>query len=173
MNEAGKIHIYTGEGKGKSTAAAGLAARALGAGLKVLFIQFVKDGSSSELALLKTHPAFTCKAAGLGRFIRRGGLTAEDQTAAAEGFALALDALKSAQFDLIALDEIFAALSYGLVSEAALVAALKERAVGTEVVLTGRNPPQALLDLADLTTEMRCVKHYFKSGRRALKGIEF
>lgn len=173
MDEAGKIHIYTGEGKGKSTAAAGLAARALGAGLKVVFVQFIKDGSSSEFNVLKTQERFVYKAAGQGRFMKHGGVSAEDKALAREGFAFACDAMKSGSCDLLAMDEIFCALSYALIDAGELVAALKGRAPCVEVVLTGRNPPPEILEIADLVTEMRCVRHYYKAGRMAVKGIEF
>lgn len=174
MKGSGKIHIYTGDGKGKSSAAAGLATRALGAGLKVLFIQFMKDGSSSEFNILSRQPDFTYKAAGLGRFLmKRDDAAAADFAVAKEGFDLACEAFKSGQFDLVVLDEILWAVTCGLLPVERVVQALKGRAPGVEVVMTGRNPAPELLETADLVTEMRCVKHYYQSGRRALKGIEF
>jgi cob(I)alamin adenosyltransferase len=169
----GEIHIYCGDGKGKSTAAAGLALRALGAGLSVRFVQFIKDGSSSEFTILRGLERFDYFAAGLGRFIRRGGPGPDDLAKAAEGLALALDSLKKADFDLLVLDEIFAALNYGLVPKDEFVAALKSRDPRMEVVLTGRDPAPEIAELAGLVSEVRCVKHYYTRGRKALKGIEF
>jgi len=169
----GSLHIYCGQGKGKTTAALGLSVRALGAGFKVLFIQFIKNGSSSEFKVLKGHPLFTCKFAGSGRFLKGGSPSENDIEAAEKGFALAAEALKSGEFQLVVLDEAMAALSSGLLKLDALTEALKGRAPGVEVVLTGRNPPPELMEMADLVTEMRCVKHYYQAGRKAAKGIEF
>ncbi len=172
MKETGEIHIYTGEGKGKTTAALGLCVRALGAGFRVLFVQFIKDGSSSEFEILKKLPGFSFKPAGLGRFIKKGGPAQDDLDAAKEGFETARKALASDDFDLIVLDEILCAVAAGLVSEEALLDALQARSPKAEVALTGRGATPKLIEAAGLATEMKCLKHYFKAGRKALKGIE-
>jgi len=173
MKELGRIHVYTGDGKGKTTAATGLCVRALGAGLKVLFVQFIKDGTSSELEILRALPGFAFKRAGLGRFIKKGGPAEDDFAAASEGFETAKRALASGDFDLVVLDEALCAVSAGLLSEKELIEALRSRAQGVEAVLTGRGASQAVLDEAGLATEMKCLKHYFKDGRKAMKGIEY
>lgn len=172
MDGKGQIHVYTGDGKGKTSAAAGLCARALGVGMKVLFLQFIKDGSSSELkALRAASPNFSCKAYGLGRFVKEP--SREDTAAARKGLKEAAAALKSGEWGLIVLDEVNCAAAAGLIAVEELLAALEARHHGVEVVLTGRHADPRLIEAAGLVTEMRCGKHYFQKGRKAKLGIEF
>jgi cob(I)alamin adenosyltransferase len=171
----GLIQVYTGDGKGKTTAGVGLAVRAAGAGLRVAFVQFVKGGRrSSELAMLEQlgvrveRPAEA--ATGL---LAPGGATDEDRRAAAEAWSIATGAIASGDYDVVVLDEACVALAHGLVDEAAALATLASRPSHVEVVLTGRGAPEALVAAADLVTEMRARKHPFERGIPARFGIEY
>lgn len=168
------IHIYCGDGKGKTTAAVGLAVRMAGFGGKVLFGQFFKDGSSSEIASLKALPNLTvrhCKTIP-GRFIR---LTPEQrQTVSSDYTQYLLDLLdNAAKYDMLILDEVISACNHGTVPESLLLSFLDSLPEGTEVVLTGRNPSEALLARADYVTEMCKRRHPFDNGIPAREGIEF
>ena len=170
----GLIHIYCGDGKGKTTAAVGLAVRAAGAGKQVIFTQFFKDGSSSEIQCLNRLEHITtihCKTPH-GLFFRMND--AQKMQAATDYSQLlqhALDAAKSA--DLLILDEIISACNHKTVQEQIIVDFLRQKPENLEVVLTGRNPSEQLLQLADYVTEMRKIKHPFEQGIAARKGIEF
>ena len=171
---AGLIHIYCGDGKGKTTAAVGLALRSAGAGNRVVFTQFFKDGSSSEIPLLRKIPNVTVlHAKTVGGFWKR--MTAEQQAQASrdytELFRTACENAKNA--DLLVLDEMISACNHGAVSEKAVLEFLRNKPETLEVVLTGRNPSDALLALADYVTEMKKVKHPFDRGVLARKGIEY
>lgn len=174
MQREGMIHIYTGDGKGKTTAAIGLCVRALGAGLRVFFAQFMKDGTSSEIAFLRqcAPERFHCFCRGSGKFIY-GPPAKEEIERAAQTLEALVSALKSGSFDLVFADEIFGALHAKLLTEQDILALTESRTGATELILTGRNAPQALLDRADLVSEIFCRKHYYTKGRPALKGIEF
>lgn len=171
----GLVQVYTGDGKGKTTAAVGLAVRAAGRGLRVAFIQFVKGGERSgelepleRLGVRVERPAE--RSTGL---LSPTGLTAEDRRAAEEAFALACDALGGGEYNLVIMDEVDIALAHGLVPLDAFLDALRSRPEGVEAVCTGRGAPDALIEFADLVTEMRAVKHPYDSGVPARRGIEF
>ena len=162
----GLIHLYCGDGKGKTTAAVGLSVRAAGAGKRVLFAQFLKDGSSSELNVLRAlqNVEVACCEQNFGFF-----RSMDEQTKAAARLMR-----KSADgVDLLVLDEAVAACNHGLIEEATLIDFLRGRPKALEVVLTGRDPSQHLLDAADYVTEMRKRKHPFDRGIAARRGIEF
>lgn len=168
----GYIHVYTGDGKGKTTAALGLALRAAGAGLRVGLIQFLKDGDYSEIKALRgVSPSIHVAQFGTGRFVR-GRPTAADRNKAAKGLEAARDALRGKEHDLVILDEINVAGALGLVDEDAVLTLLKQRAPHVEVVLTGRRAPEAWCEAADLVTLMQAQKHYFQKGVSARVGIE-
>lgn len=171
---SGRIHIYCGDGKGKTTAATGLAVRAAGAGKRVVFTQFFKDGNSSEIKVLRTVDniqSVHCKT--LRGFWRRMSPSQKEQVSRDYTKHLA-DVLEMARnADLLILDEIVSACNHGTVPESALIGFLQTKPENLEVVLTGRTPSQALLDLADYVTEMRKVKHPYDLGVMARKGIEF
>ena len=171
----GLIHLYCGDGKGKTTAAVGLSVREAGAGKRVLFAQFLKDGSSSELNILRAlqNVEVACCEQNFGFF-----RSMDEQTKAAARLtysALLEDVMrKSADgVDLLVLDEAVAACNHGLIEEATLIDFLRRRLETLEVVLTGRNPSQHLLDAADYVTEMRKCKHPFDRGIAARRGVEF
>lgn len=171
---AGLIHIYCGDGKGKTTAAVGLALRSAGAGNRVVFTQFFKDGSSSEISLLRQIPGISVlHTKTVGGFWKR--MTAEQQAQASrdytELFHIACERAKN--MDLLVLDEVISACNHGAVPEEALLEFLQNKPEHLEVVLTGRNPSEALLAQADYVTEMKKIKHPFDHGVLARKGIEY
>ncbi len=172
MPGQGYVQIYTGSGKGKTTAAVGLAVRCAGAGGKVFFCQFLKKGDSSEWTSLQPlNDRIIHRAFGTGKFIRSEP-SAEDRQLARTGMSEAKEALISGDYDLIVLDELLGALTKGLVTSEDIVDLLHLRPLHTELVLTGRNAPAELVEKADLVTEMCEIKHYFQQGIAARKGIE-
>ncbi|MBR0140363.1 MAG: cob(I)yrinic acid a,c-diamide adenosyltransferase [Firmicutes bacterium] len=170
----GLVHIYCGDGKGKTTAAAGLAIRAAGAGKKVLFVQFFKDGTSSECEVLSKLDNITLTVCHkrYGLFKR---MSEDEKRKAAEDYGALLEkALKDApSFDLLVLDEAVSACNHGIIREEKLAAFIENKPEGLELVLTGRDPSERLLSLADYVTEMRKIKHPFDKGVPARKGIEY
>ena len=170
--EKGCVQVYTGDGKGKTTAALGLALRAAGAGLRVLIVQFMKSGACSEhAALARLADRITVRHCGRDAFVR-GEASPEDVRLAADGLRDATESLRSGRFDVVILDEACVAVHFKLFSAAELVDAIRGRRPGTEVVVTGRRAPPELLAAADLVTEMREVRHYFAAGVPARRGIE-
>ena len=167
----GCVQVYTGDGKGKTTAAIGLAVRALGAGMRVYFAQFLKSGNYSEKNLLETLNNLVFRQYGNSGFITRAP-SDEDRAMASRGLEEAKEALRSGAYDLVILDEANVACGLGLITKDDVLSLLRERREATELVLTGRNAAPELLDAADLVTEMRSVKHYFNSGIPARRGIE-
>jgi len=171
---AGLVHLYCGDGKGKSTAAAGLAIRACGAGKRVLYVQFFKDGSSSEISVLRNLPGVEVMVCPrhFGLFRRMNEeQRAEAKKAYGELFTEARG--RAGDFDLMVLDEAVSACRHGMISQPDLLAFLRERPVGLEVVMTGREPPEELLEAADYVTQMQKLRHPFDKGIAARKGIEF
>ena len=168
----GYVHVYTGRGKGKTTSAIGLAVRAAGAGLRVLFVQFLKSGSYSEVRSLRRFPdRITLRYFGTGHFIE-GRPTEADRRAAREGFAEVRRAVASGAYDMLILDEANVAARYGLIGIDELLEIVRTKPGKLELVITGRNADDRLIELADLVTEMREVKHYYKAGVPARRGIE-
>ncbi len=169
----GYIHLYTGNGKGKTTAAVGLATRAVGRGQRVLFVQFMKPegGYGEQTALRKL--GVEVHAFGRNSFVKMHNPDEVDIRLARDGLEFAREALSSGEYDLIVLDEINVAAHCGLVSVEDVLDAVRSRAERTEVVLTGRYAPPAFIEMADLVTEMREVKHYFREGVMAREGVEF
>ena len=172
--EKGFVHIYTGEGKGKTTSALGLSVRAVCAGLKVYFAQFLKGQETSELCLVSNFAtdAFTIRQFGTEHFVI-GKPSQRDIEVARYGFEEILKITKSSQYDLIVLDEFNTALHFELIPIQQAIDLIRNKNPKTELVITGRNAPKELLDIADLVTEMREIKHYFKTGVFARKGIEY
>ena len=171
---AGLIHLYCGDGKGKSTAAAGLSLRAAGAGKRVLFLQFFKDGSSSEIGLLRQIPGVEVLVCSrhFGRF---RNMSEEQKAEAREAYGALFEEAcrKAGEKDLLVLDEAVSACRHETIPEERLLRFLKEKPEGLEVVLTGRKPSEALKDAADYVTCMTKEKHPFDQGIAARKGIEF
>lgn len=168
----GYIQVYTGNGKGKTTAALGLAMRALCAGKKIFMGQFVKGMKYSELKLVEYFDNLEIEQLGRGCFIYDEP-GAEDIKLAQEGLAKCKTILKEGQYDLVILDEINIALYFNLISVDEVLDILKNKAEHTEVVLTGRYAPEEIINIADLVTEMKEIKHYYTKGIEAREGIEF
>ena len=171
MDRRGLVIVHTGDGKGKTTAALGLAIRAFGAGLKVLILQFIKGRKlSGELVALKTL-GVEIKQCGLG-FVTEENF-ADQLKAAREAVDLARAEISLGAWDLIILDEINYAVKFGLVDAAQISELLKIRPQQLHMVFTGRDALPELVDAADLVTEMKLVKHPFQRGISAQPGIEF
>ena len=171
---SGLIHIYCGDGKGKTTAAVGLAVRASGAGKKVLFSQFLKSGLSSEIAVLQMIDGITIRHCDTERGWVRDMTDSQREQAACDYDCFLRDLFREAAgFDLFVLDEVSPACNHGLVSQDGLVELLERKPEGLEVVITGREPSGALAELADYVTVMKKIKHPFDRGVMAREGIEF
>jgi cob(I)alamin adenosyltransferase len=168
----GYIHLYTGNGKGKTTAAIGLAIRAVGAGKKVFFAQFVKGNTYSEILTIKrTLPEIHIKQYGLDCFIYNEP-TAEDVRAARQGLEEVSEIMIQGNYDVVILDEACIALYYNLFTTKELIEVLNKKNETTEIVITGRYATSELMDVCDLVTEMKEIKHYYTKGVLARKGIE-
>ena len=168
----GYIQIYTGNGKGKTTAAIGLAIRAAGAGKKVFFAQFVKGQIYSEIKVMqKIFPSADIKQYGLKCFIKSAP-TQEDIVAARKGLEEVAQKTFSGDYDLIILDEANIAVYYNLFSSQELISILKQKPEKTEIIITGRYATPELIEMADLVTEMKEIKHYYQKGVEARLGIE-
>jgi len=166
------IQVYTGNGKGKTTAALGLALRAAGAGLRVYFGQFLKKGGYSEIAGLKKLSRVTVVQFGTGAFIR--SKPGEKEIAAArKGLAAARTAATGGKFDVIILDEFNVALRLGLFNCKDAMELIRRIPDTVELILTGRDAQKTVLKCADLVSEITEVKHYYRTGKKARKGIEF
>ncbi len=168
----GYVHVYTGNGKGKTTAAFGLAVRAACAGFKVFIGQFIKGMRYSELDIVKYFPNIELEQFGRGCFIR-GKPDELDVQLAKAGLGKVDEKLSSGQYDLVILDEANIAIYFKLFTVEELLEVLQRRSEKTEVVVTGRYAPKELIEYADLVTEMVEVKHYYTKGVQARKGIEF
>jgi cob(I)alamin adenosyltransferase len=167
----GYIQIYTGNGKGKTTAALGLAVRAAGAGLQVYFCQFLKGRPCSELkALACLSNTITVCRSGNKTFVYEP--TDSDRRSARRCFNKASTAIASNTYDVVILDEVITIAVLGLIKIEELLDVLSSKPVHVEVVCTGRDAPKALLELADLVTEMKEIKHYYSQGVVARTGIE-
>lgn len=170
----GRVLLFTGDGKGKTTAALGMALRAAGHGMKVLFIQFVKsDPNTGESTAFAGLPGAAMVQTGLG-FVPEPSNPdfAEHRRAAETGLKRAGEALNSGCYDMVCLDEIAYAVARGLLPEEAVIKAVRGTRPDTIVVLTGRNAPSGLIELADTVTEMKKIKHGLEIGRTAQKGVE-
>ncbi|WP_419655752.1 CobO: cob(I)yrinic acid a,c-diamide adenosyltransferase [Desulfosarcina variabilis str. Montpellier] len=168
----GYIQVYTGDGKGKTTAAIGLAIRAAGAGLKVFIAQFIKSGDYSEIkALERYEDLITVKQYGYGRFFK-GKPAAEDIAIAREGIAAIRQAFLSGDYQVVIMEEGNVAVTCGLFPVEEILSLMEEKPGQLELVITGRGANVQVIEKADLVTEMRAVKHYYQTGVAARTGIE-
>jgi cob(I)alamin adenosyltransferase len=171
MNQ-GFVQVYTGNGKGKTTAALGLAIRAAGAGKRVFIGQFLKSGQFSEISALKRYfKSIKIRQYGKKQFASKKTLK-NDKKKVSNGFKEVSKAVFSEIFDIIILDEINFAMSKNLLDPMKVINLIKEKPKLVELVLTGRNAPKEIIKIADLVTEMKEIKHYFKKGVKARLGIE-
>lgn len=172
--ERGLVQVYTGNGKGKTTASLGLALRAVGHGLRVYILQFMKGSTVyGELETARRlAPFLTIEQVGRDTFVSRSHPDPEDLRLAREGFAKAREIVRSGDYDLVVLDELNCAVDFGLVPLPGVLDLVRSKPDHTELVLTGRGAHPQIVELADLVTEMREVKHYFHSGQHARVGIE-
>ena len=172
MDSVGKVHIYTGNGKGKTTSALGLAVRAAGAGWPVFVGHFIKSGPTSEHGSIEQlTPKIEVAFFGRGRLIGKAA-DDRDRAAAQSGLSVCREAMVSGAYRLVVFDEILVAVAKGALLETAVLEAVADRPPEVELVLTGRGATDRLIEAADLVTEMRAVKHYFEDGFRARAGVE-
>jgi cob(I)alamin adenosyltransferase len=172
--ELGLVQCYTGDGKGKTTAALGLAMRAAGRGLKVLMVQFLKGRRYGELeAAERLSDCFQIVQSGLDKFVKKGEPSEEDIRLAHRGLQLAREAIMSGSYDVVILDEINVVIELGVLRVEEVLPLIDERPGGVELVLTGRYAPQEFYERADIITEMKNVRHCFDEGVPMREGIEF
>jgi cob(I)alamin adenosyltransferase len=172
--EKGLVQVYTGNGKGKTTAAFGLALRAIGRGLRVCVIQFIKGGFDyGELYVIDKLPGLKLKAYGRGQFVVEKKPDKVDVSLAEEALKMAEKIVNGREYDMVILDEVNVALSLGLIRTEKVLELIREKPAQIELVLTGRNAPSEIVQAADLVTEMVEVKHPFNTGFQARKGIEY
>ena len=174
MSHGPRIVLFTGKGKGKTTAALGMVLRAVGHGMRTLVIQFCKGNSETgELAALANLPGAKIRQVGLGWVPEESDSEfADHRSAARTGLEEAKEALRD-DWDMVVLDEVCYAVRRGLLAEDDLLSTVRLAGPASVVVLTGRGASERLVDLADTVTEMRCVKHGRNAGRDAQPGVEF
>ena len=172
--EKGLIQVYTGDGKGKTTAALGLALRAVGRGLKVVMIQFLKgDSETGELTMARRlSPDLVIRPMGRDGFVDPARPGPEDMSLAQEALENAKRVLDERLSDVLILDEVNVAVSMGLVQEREVLEVMDRKPHDVELILTGRKAPESFFQRADLVTTMECTKHYFDEGQAARVGIE-
>lgn len=168
------IRVYTGNGQGKTTAALGLGLRAHGMGLKVYIVQFMKGwGDCGECEAVKRIPRFDIIRFGRTGFVEKEKTTREDKNLAQQGLEQAKKIIASGKYDVVILDEINVALDFGLLDLGDVLDLIKAAPKKTELVLTGRAAHPEIIKLADLVTEMKEVKHYYRKGMKARRGLEY
>lgn len=172
--EQGCIQVYTGNGKGKTTAALGLSFRAAGRGLMVYFIQFMKGGGpyGEHAAAERLAPNITMVQSGREGWVNRDNPAPEDIRLAKLALQTAMESMLSGAYDLVVLDEVNGAVSFGLLAVDDVLELLSRKPHNVELILTGRNADERIIEAADLVTEMREIKHYYKTGIPARVGIE-
>jgi len=170
----GYVQVYTGNGKGKTTASLGLAVRAAGHGLKTVIIQFMKGWIDyGELAGVRMlAPYVQIHQAGRDTFVNRKNPDPEDIRLAREGWKLAREIISGRKADIVVLDEVNCAMDFGLLPVGEVLEAIKGKPDGMELVLTGRGAPPEIIEAADLVTEMREIRHYYAKGVDARVGVE-
>ena len=169
----GFIHVYTGPGKGKTTAAIGLGLRAVGAGFKVHMVQFMKGRRYSEIDGIEQLSNFTISQHGRDEFVNKDNPETIDIDMAQEGFKFAKKIIKDNKFDMIILDEINVAVDFKLISLADVLNLIDDKPESLELILTGRYAHSDIIKKADLVTEMLEIKHPYQKGILSRKGIDF
>ncbi len=163
--------MYTGKGKGKTSAALGLAVRALGRNLKVCIVQFMKGLETGELLFFRGVKNIEIRQFGSGKFVSRGDK--KEREIALAGLEYAKSQMLSGKFDILILDEINVAITMEILEVSEVIKLIELKPENVELILTGRDAPQEIIEIADLVTEMREIKHYFSKGVEARKGIEY
>ena len=172
-NVDGQILVYTGQGKGKTTAALGIAFRALGYGLPVAMIQYVKGKwVTGERLFAETLKGLDFHVMGLG-FTWESDDLSQDKKAAEAAWELSRRLILAGEHQIVVLDEITYVLNYGFISLPNVLATLKDKPPHVTVVITGRNAPTEIIEIADLVTEMSLIKHPFKAGKKAVRGVDY
>ena len=171
--EKGYIHIYTGPGKGKTTAALGLGLRAAGAGLKVHMIQFMKGRRYSELDTIENIPNFTFSQHGRDEFVKKEKPEQIDIDLAQEGLSHAKDIIEKGKYDMVILDEMNVAVDFNLIKLDDAIKLIEGKPEKLELILTGRYAHPELVKMADLVTEMLEIKHPYQTGVQARKGVDY
>lgn len=172
-NKPGLIMVFTGDGKGKTTAAVGQAVRALGHGFRVYMIHFMKGRDYGEFLATAQMPNLTVVRAGRDCFVNREQPDPIDIELARDGFSKAAKTVLSGEYDLVVLDEINVAVDYGLIAEKDLLKLLKNKPAGVTVILTGRNASAELIKIADTVSEILAIKHHYEQGVESCRGIEY
>jgi len=173
-NGKGLVQIFTGNGKGKTTAALGTILRAAGHGLKVFIIFFMKgDYAYGEYKTLASLPNVAVSSFGFRKLTDPTNITPEEKEQARLALAAAREAVNSGRYDLVVLDEVNVALGWGLIEPEEVIQLVRDKPAGVELILTGRYADSRLVEMADLVTEMVKVKHPFDKGIKARKGIEY
>lgn len=174
MTGTGRIHVYYGNGKGKTTAAVGLAVRAAGSGLRVLVFQFLKNNSSNERKILEAIPNVTCLP-GREQIKFVSNMNGDERAEFRHYNNKALDEIVKfcGPFDMLLLDEALCAVNLQVLSEEKLISFITHKPRGLEIVLTGHQITEQLLEIADYVTEVKKIKHHFDQGRTAREGIEY
>jgi cob(I)alamin adenosyltransferase len=167
----GYIQVYTGNGKGKTTASIGLALRAAGAGLSVYIAQFLKKGDYSEIKALSRFENITVEQYGLGKFVK-GHPSEEDMAAGAEGYLKLCEILKHNTHDVVIAEEGNVAVMCNIITEKELLSLMEMKPDNIELIITGRGATPKVIERADLVTEMKEIKHYYHQGVTARVGIE-
>jgi len=167
------VHLYIGKGKGKTTAALGLAIRAAGAGLRVYIGQFIKSGYYNEIKILKKIPNIKIEQYGRGCFVRANKPGRRDIELACIGLERARRIIAQKKYNMVILDEINIALHLRLLKTGDVLNLVKAVPKNTELILTGRYAPLELIKAANLVSEIKDKKHYYKRGVKARKGIEY
>jgi cob(I)alamin adenosyltransferase len=165
--------LFTGDGKGKTTAAVGAAVRAAGHGLRVFIVQFMKGRFYGELGAAESIPNLKIEQYGRDEFVDPKAPEQIDIELAGKGWARAEELARGGEADLLVLDEINVAVSFGLVPLERVVRFVKERPAGMDLILTGRYAPPELIEIADTVTEMREIRHHYNAGVPMRKGIEY
>lgn len=170
----GLVQVYTGNGKGKTTASLGLVFRALGHGLRIHVMQFMKGQTIyGELETAKSFAdRLTIEQVGRAQFVKPGRQTEADREMAQSAFARAQTLVSGGDYDLVVLDELNCAVDFGLIGLDVVKKMIRSKPAHTELVITGRNAHPDIVELADLVTEMREIKHYYNAGQPARVGIE-
>jgi len=171
--EEGTVQLYTGNGKGKTTAALGAALRAVGHGRRVVMIQFMKGRRYGELEAARGLERFTIEQYGRDEFVDPKNPDPVDRELAERGWQRAEELIREGGIDMLILDEINVAVAFGLLELEKVLTFMKRKPKEIELILTGRYAPEKMIELADTVTEMREIRHHYSRGVAARKGIEY